>query len=96
MFPWLDYFWGVLIRAYREFEERVGKIKTGMLADVVPEIPGKTRYVGKVKIVDRVINAASGTFVVFLEMPNAKHDVPTGAKCRAEFGGIEDAAAAKK
>jgi len=28
-FPWLDYFWGVLIRAYREFEERVGKIKTG-------------------------------------------------------------------
>jgi Fic family protein len=28
-FPWLDYFWGVLIRAYREFEERIGKIKTG-------------------------------------------------------------------
>ncbi len=29
VFPWLDYFWGVLIRAYREFEERVGRIKTG-------------------------------------------------------------------
>ncbi len=29
VFPWLDYFWGVLIRAYREFEERVGKIKSG-------------------------------------------------------------------
>lgn len=26
--PWLNYFWGVLIRAYREFEERVGKITT--------------------------------------------------------------------
>ncbi len=24
--PWLRYFWGVLIRAYREFEERVGKV----------------------------------------------------------------------
>lgn len=28
-FPWLNYFWGVLTKAYREFEERVGKIRTG-------------------------------------------------------------------
>lgn len=27
-FPWLNYFWGVLIRAYNEFEERVGTIRT--------------------------------------------------------------------
>lgn len=27
--PWLNYFWGTLTRAYREFEERVGNIKTG-------------------------------------------------------------------
>jgi len=27
--PWLNYFWGVLVRAYREFEERVGTIKRG-------------------------------------------------------------------
>ena len=66
-----------------------GKVKVGMSADVVPEIPGKTRYAAKVKIIDRVINAASGAFVVFLEMPNAKHDVPTGAKCRAEFAGLD-------
>ncbi len=26
--PWLNYFWGVLVRAYREFEERVGTITT--------------------------------------------------------------------
>jgi Fic family protein len=25
--PWLDYFWGVLIRAYREFEERVDTLR---------------------------------------------------------------------
>lgn len=25
--PWLDYFWGTLLRAYREFEERVGTIE---------------------------------------------------------------------
>jgi Fic family protein len=27
--PWLTYFWGVLIRTYKEFEERVGVITTG-------------------------------------------------------------------
>ena len=27
--PWLNYFWGVLIRAYKEFEERVGTIEGG-------------------------------------------------------------------
>lgn len=27
--PWLDYFWGVLLRAYAEFVERVGTIKRG-------------------------------------------------------------------
>ncbi len=27
--PWMNYFWVTLLRAYREFEERVGKIKPG-------------------------------------------------------------------
>ena len=27
--PWLNYFWGVLIRAYKEFEERVGTVERG-------------------------------------------------------------------
>jgi Fic family protein len=27
--PWLNYFWGVLLRAYREFEDRVGELRTG-------------------------------------------------------------------
>jgi predicted transcriptional regulator of viral defense system len=25
----LNYFWGVLLRAYREFEERVGEVRSG-------------------------------------------------------------------
>ncbi len=28
-FPWLRYFWGVLLRAYREFEERAGTLDSG-------------------------------------------------------------------
>ncbi len=27
--PWLDYFWGVLLRAYAEFTERVGSLQQG-------------------------------------------------------------------
>ena len=27
--PWMTYFWGVLLRAYGEFEERVGTLQTG-------------------------------------------------------------------
>ena len=29
VFPWLEYFWGVLLRAYRELEERVGQVRSG-------------------------------------------------------------------
>lgn len=29
IFPWMTYFWGVLIRAYKEFEDRVGTITGG-------------------------------------------------------------------
>ena len=38
-FPWMRYFWGVLLRAYREFEERVGTLRTGRGAktDLVEE-----------------------------------------------------------
>lgn len=28
-FPWLNYFWGTLLRAYREFEDRVGTLSSG-------------------------------------------------------------------
>jgi Fic family protein len=30
--PWLNYFWGVLLRAYSEFEERVGEIRSKKLS----------------------------------------------------------------
>ena len=74
-------------------KEAFGKIRIGAPADVTPEIPGKTRHVGRVKSIDRVINAASGTFVVFLEMQNARLDVPAGAKCRADIAGLDSGAA---
>lgn len=62
-----------------------GKIKPGMNVDVNPEASVGGHYIGKVKIIDKVVDAASGTFGVFLEIGNPKLEVPAGVKCRAEF-----------
>ena len=32
-----------------------------------------------------MVDAASGTFGVRLELPNEKHLIPAGAKCRVKF-----------
>ncbi len=66
-------------------KDTFGKVALGMSVDVLPEIPGKGHYVAKVKSVDRLIDAASGTFVVLLELPNPKLEIPAGIKCKATF-----------
>jgi RND family efflux transporter MFP subunit len=65
--------------------EAFGLVKRGMTADVVPELAARQRVQGTVVIVDSLIDAASGTFAVFLSVPNPKLDVPAGLKCRASF-----------
>lgn len=65
-----------------------GKIRAGMPVEVVSEVASKSKYIAKVKMIDRLVNAASGTFVAFLELPNPKFDISAGMKCRADFAGI--------
>lgn len=66
-------------------KDAFGKVVPGMVVDVQPELPVKGRYTAKVKSVDRLIDAASGTFVVLLELPNPKLEIPAGVKCGASF-----------
>lgn len=66
-----------------------GQLKQGMDAHVTPEIPQGSNYLAKVGIVDRLVDAASGTFVVFLEMPNPKLEIPAGVKCKAVFPDLD-------
>jgi RND family efflux transporter MFP subunit len=61
-----------------------GSVQQGDRAEVSPETP-QLKFVARVRVVDRVINAASGTFGVRLELPNDKQLVPAGAKCRLRF-----------
>jgi RND family efflux transporter MFP subunit len=62
-----------------------GKVKPGMKVDVNPELPVGGHYSGTVNIIDRVVDAASGSFGVFLEVANPKLEVPAGVKCKANF-----------
>ena len=52
---------------------------------VTPEIQPTKHYTAKISSVDRIIDAASGTFVVFLDLPNPKLDTPSGVKCKASL-----------
>ena len=65
--------------------EDFGRISAGMRARVDPVIPGGESSIATVKVVDRVVDAASGTFGVELELPNSDYRLPSGLKCRIRF-----------
>jgi RND family efflux transporter MFP subunit len=62
-----------------------GQIHVGSRAEVVPEAPLSGTYRARVTVVDRVVDAASGTFGVRLELPNPDYRLPAGLKCRVRF-----------
>jgi RND family efflux transporter MFP subunit len=64
-----------------------GQVKAGQKASVQAEVGGG-RYAATVRLVDKVIDAASGTFVARLELPNPKRVVPGGSRCSATIEGI--------
>lgn len=64
-------------------------IKKGMTVQVYPEKPVGGSYQAKVVIVDSVVDSASGTFGVRLELPNKDHRIPAGLTCDVKFPGIK-------
>lgn len=62
-----------------------GKVKRGMRASVLPQLPVGGEYSAKVVIVDKVVDAASGTIGIRLQMKNPSNRIPAGLKCRVEF-----------
>jgi len=62
-----------------------GNVRAGQRALVMPEPPVGGSYQTTVMVVDRVVDAASGTFGVRLELPNKKHEIPAGVRCRVQF-----------
>ncbi len=63
----------------------LGKIKPGQLATVMPESPINGEFEAVVQIVDPTLDAASGTFRIRLDLPNDKHALTSGLRCRVRF-----------
>ena len=61
---------------------QMGFVTVGMKGTVKPEAPVNGEYEATVTVVDKVIDAASGTFGVRLEMPNPNNKIAPGLKCR--------------
>lgn len=62
-----------------------GQVEPGQQAHVVPELFDRKAYLAVVKTVDRVVDAASSTFRVRLEMPNPDGKLPAGLRCKVDL-----------
>jgi RND family efflux transporter MFP subunit len=67
--------------------KHLGQIERGMKAQVAIDLEQseESTHVAVVKSVDRVADAASGTFGVLLSMPNSGLRIPSGVRCQLSF-----------
>lgn len=70
----------------------LGRVRVGMTGRVILEEPLSSVHQAQVVVVDPVVDAASGTFGVRLELPNGDHALPAGVRCRVRLGGGSNAA----
>jgi RND family efflux transporter MFP subunit len=66
-----------------------GRVTPGLTAVVIPKGVEGAAQRATVRLVDRVIDAASGTFVARLDLPNPKQTLPGGVRCQATFETLE-------
>lgn len=60
-------------------------ITVGMRAEVHLQAPLNSVHTAQVTVVDRVVDAASSTFGVRLELPNRDNRLPAGLRCMVRF-----------
>jgi len=65
------------------------QIKPGRAVIVLPEKPFTREINASIRAVDRVIESASGTFGVVLNLPNASNDLPGGIRCKLRLPGLQ-------
>lgn len=72
--------------------EHYKAVELGMKAEVTPWIPGLGPREATVVTVDAVVDAASNTFGVQLELPNEDRGIPGGIRCDISFLGATETA----
>lgn len=62
-----------------------GQITPEMEVTIRPDFPADSEFPAKVQVIDRIIDAASGTFTILLELPNPDAKLVGGTRCTARF-----------
>ena len=65
--------------------EAFGQVRVGMTGTVEWETAVSDPHVAQVTVVDPIVDAASGTIGVRLELPNPDTRLPAGTKCWVTF-----------
>ncbi len=67
----------------------LNSISTGMNASIQLQVDGfdDRNYQAQVRRIDPVADAASGTYGIWLEMPNPDLTIPSGVRCKIDFLG---------
>ncbi len=60
-------------------------VRLGDRIAIYPEEPVGGKYLAEITVIDRVFDAASGTFGMRLKLPNPDYKLPAGLRCRVEF-----------
>jgi RND family efflux transporter MFP subunit len=63
----------------------LGHISLGMKANVESNVIPNEKYVATVESIDRVADAASGTYGIRLILPNPDYQIPAGLRCQVSF-----------
>ena len=63
----------------------LGQVKADARAEITPESPLTGSWQARVKVVDGVLDSASGSFGVRLELPNPDGAIAAGVRCRVRF-----------
>jgi RND family efflux transporter MFP subunit len=61
-------------------------VRQGMSVSVTPDFPGAAARKARVTLVDKLIDGASNTFRVRMELPNPDFSLPAGLRCKADMG----------
>jgi RND family efflux transporter MFP subunit len=76
--------------------EAYRQVAKGDVVAVRPQSPIGGTFSARVTVVDRALDAASGTFGVRLELANDEKQLPAGLRCRAEFAKVTATRAAQR
>jgi len=70
-----------------------GTLREGMVMGITPEFAGAGVRKARVVLVDKLIDGASNTFRVRLELPNPGLTLPAGLRCKADLASVTVAGA---